>query len=37
MPFRKRFGGFPVTIEMVSRFRSPQEVRELKKRLSEGG
>jgi transcription-repair coupling factor (superfamily II helicase) len=34
--FRKRFAGFPVTIEMVSRFRSPQEVRELKKRLSEG-
>jgi transcription-repair coupling factor (superfamily II helicase) len=34
--FRKRFAGFPVTIEMVSRFRSPQEVRELKKRLGEG-
>jgi transcription-repair coupling factor (superfamily II helicase) len=34
--FRKRFAGFPITIEMVSRFRSPQEVRELKKRLSEG-
>ncbi len=34
--FRKRFAGFPVAIEMVSRFRSPQEVRELKKRLGEG-
>ncbi|HEX4963342.1 MAG TPA: transcription-repair coupling factor [Thermoanaerobaculia bacterium] len=34
--FRKRFAGFPVTIEMVSRFRSPQEVRELKKRLADG-
>jgi transcription-repair coupling factor (superfamily II helicase) len=34
--FRKRFAGFPVTVEMVSRFRSPQEVRELKKRLGEG-
>jgi transcription-repair coupling factor (superfamily II helicase) len=34
--FRKRFAGFPVTVEMVSRFRSPQEVRELKVRLAEG-
>jgi transcription-repair coupling factor (superfamily II helicase) len=34
--FRKRFAGFPVTIEMVSRFRSPQEVKELKKRLGDG-
>jgi transcription-repair coupling factor (superfamily II helicase) len=34
--FRKRFGGFPLTIEMVSRFRSPQEVRELRKRLADG-
>jgi transcription-repair coupling factor (superfamily II helicase) len=34
--FRKRFAGFPITIEMVSRFRSPQEMRELKKRLAEG-
>ncbi|HWM93335.1 MAG TPA: transcription-repair coupling factor [Thermoanaerobaculia bacterium] len=34
--FRKRFAGFPVTIEMVSRFRSPQEMRDLKKRLAEG-
>jgi transcription-repair coupling factor (superfamily II helicase) len=34
--FRKRFAGFPITIEMVSRFRSPQEMRELKKRLADG-
>jgi transcription-repair coupling factor (superfamily II helicase) len=34
--FRKRFAGFPVTVEMVSRFRSPQEMRDLKKRLAEG-
>ncbi|MEA2561293.1 MAG: hypothetical protein QOH06_2797 [Acidobacteriota bacterium] len=34
--FRKRFAGFPVTVEMVSRSRSPQEMRDLKKRLAEG-
>ncbi|HEY0511073.1 MAG TPA: transcription-repair coupling factor [Thermoanaerobaculia bacterium] len=34
--FRRRFAGFPVNVEMVSRFRSPQEVRELKKRLGDG-
>ena len=34
--FKRRFAGFPVNVEMVSRFRSPQEMRELKKRLSEG-
>ncbi|HEV8581269.1 MAG TPA: transcription-repair coupling factor [Thermoanaerobaculia bacterium] len=34
--FKKRFAGFPVNVEMVSRFRSPQEMRELKKRLAEG-
>ncbi|MES1243017.1 MAG: transcription-repair coupling factor [Acidobacteriota bacterium] len=34
--FRKRFAGFPITIEMVSRFRSPQDMRDLKKRLSDG-
>ncbi|HEV2845639.1 MAG TPA: transcription-repair coupling factor, partial [Thermoanaerobaculia bacterium] len=34
--FKKRFAGFPVNVEMVSRFRSPQEMRELKKRLGEG-
>jgi transcription-repair coupling factor (superfamily II helicase) len=34
--FRRRFAGFPVNVEMVSRFRSPQEMKELKKRLAEG-
>ncbi|HEX7184000.1 MAG TPA: transcription-repair coupling factor [Thermoanaerobaculia bacterium] len=34
--FRKRFADFPVTIEMISRFRSPQEVKEVKKHLAEG-
>jgi transcription-repair coupling factor (superfamily II helicase) len=34
--FRRRFAGFPVAIEMVSRFRSPQEVRELRQRLAAG-
>jgi transcription-repair coupling factor (superfamily II helicase) len=34
--FRRRFAGFPVTIEMISRFRSPQEMRELRKRLASG-
>jgi len=34
--FRKRFNGFPVTIEMISRFRSPQEVREIRKKVTEG-
>ncbi|HEX6898516.1 MAG TPA: transcription-repair coupling factor [Thermoanaerobaculia bacterium] len=34
--FKKRFAGFPVNVEMVSRFRTPQEMRELKKRLGEG-
>jgi transcription-repair coupling factor (superfamily II helicase) len=34
--FRKRFGGFPVSIEMISRFRSPQEVREIRKKVTEG-
>jgi len=34
--FRKRFAGFPVTVEMVSRIRSPAEMKELKKRLLEG-
>jgi transcription-repair coupling factor (superfamily II helicase) len=34
--FRKRFAGFPVNIEMVSRFRSPAEMRELKVRLADG-
>ena len=34
--FKKRFAGFPINVEMVSRFRSPQEMRELKKRLNDG-
>jgi transcription-repair coupling factor (superfamily II helicase) len=34
--FKRRFAGFPVNVEMVSRFRSPSEVRELKKRLADG-
>jgi|HubBroStandDraft_3_1064219.scaffolds.fasta_scaffold03519_2 transcription-repair coupling factor (superfamily II helicase) len=34
--FRRRFAGFPVTIEMISRFRTPQETRELRARLAEG-
>jgi transcription-repair coupling factor (superfamily II helicase) len=34
--FRKRFAGFPITVEMISRFRSPQEVREIRKRVTEG-
>jgi transcription-repair coupling factor (superfamily II helicase) len=34
--FRRRFAGFPVTIEMVSRFRQPQETREIRKRVAEG-
>jgi transcription-repair coupling factor (superfamily II helicase) len=34
--FIKRFSGFPVTIEMISRFRAPQDVKDLRKRLLEG-
>ncbi len=34
--FQKRFAGFPINIEMISRFRAPQEVKELRKRLAEG-
>ncbi|HUP22477.1 MAG TPA: transcription-repair coupling factor [Thermoanaerobaculia bacterium] len=34
--FRDRFAGFPVEVEMVSRFRSPAEMREIRKRLAEG-
>jgi transcription-repair coupling factor (superfamily II helicase) len=34
--FRRRFAGFPVSVEMISRFRSPQEVRELRRRLASG-
>jgi transcription-repair coupling factor (superfamily II helicase) len=34
--FRRRFAGFPVSVEMISRFRSPQEVRELRRKLEAG-
>jgi transcription-repair coupling factor (superfamily II helicase) len=34
--FRRRFAGFPIGIEMVSRFRSPAEMRALKKLLADG-
>jgi transcription-repair coupling factor (superfamily II helicase) len=34
--FRRRYAGFPVTIEMISRFRTPQETRELRRRLALG-
>ena len=33
--FRRRFAGMPVTIEMISRFRSPAEIREIKKRIAD--
>ena len=33
---QKRFSGFPVTCEMLSRFRSPKEQKEILKRLQEG-
>jgi transcription-repair coupling factor (superfamily II helicase) len=34
--FLKRFDGFPVTIDVISRFRAPQEQKLLLKRFSEG-
>ncbi|HEX6202088.1 MAG TPA: transcription-repair coupling factor, partial [Thermoanaerobaculia bacterium] len=34
--FRRRFAGFPVTIEMISRFRSPAEIKETLGRLAAG-
>lgn len=34
--FKRRFAGFPVTVDMVSRFRSPKEQNETLKRLKEG-
>ncbi len=33
---RRRFAGFPVEIEMISRFRSPKEVKQILRRLAEG-
>jgi transcription-repair coupling factor (superfamily II helicase) len=34
--FRGRFEGFPVKVEMISRFRSPAEVKEVRERLAKG-
>jgi transcription-repair coupling factor (superfamily II helicase) len=34
--FRKRFAPFPVTVEMVSRFRTPKEIRGVLGRLADG-
>jgi transcription-repair coupling factor (superfamily II helicase) len=34
--FQKRFDGFPVTIEMVSRFRTPAEIKETRERAKGG-
>ncbi len=34
--FKRRFQGFPVEVEMLSRFRSPAEVAAVKKKLSDG-
>jgi transcription-repair coupling factor (superfamily II helicase) len=34
--FRERFAGFPVTIEMLSRFRSPREQRQIVNAIKEG-
>lgn len=34
--FRQRFAGFPVTIEMVSRFRTAAEIRAIRERLVSG-
>jgi transcription-repair coupling factor (superfamily II helicase) len=35
--FKKRFAAFPVTIELLSRFRSPKEQKETVKKLDSGG
>ncbi len=34
--FRRRFAGFPVNVEMISRFRSPAEIRSIRARLAKG-
>jgi transcription-repair coupling factor (superfamily II helicase) len=34
--FRSRFAAFPVTIELISRFRSPKEQKEIAKRVESG-
>ena len=33
---KKRFDGYPITVELLSRFRTPKEQKEIIKRLSEG-
>lgn len=35
--FRERFADFPIRIDMISRFRSPADVRATKKKMKEGG
>ena len=35
--FRKRFAPFPVTVEMISRFRSAKEIKAVLRRTAEGG
>jgi transcription-repair coupling factor (superfamily II helicase) len=34
--FKKRFAGFPVSVEMISRFRSPAQVKEIGEKLAAG-
>jgi transcription-repair coupling factor (superfamily II helicase) len=34
--FRKRFDGLPITIEMISRFRSPAEIKDIRERTKAG-
>ncbi len=34
--FRERFAGFPINIDMISRFRTPQEIKEIKERAKKG-
>ena len=34
--FRRRFAGFPVEVEMLSRFRTPNEVKEVQRKLAAG-
>ncbi len=34
--FRHRFAGFPVNVEMISRFRSPAEIKAIRQRLARG-
>ena len=35
--FRKRFAPFPVTVEMISRFRTPKEIKAVLARVAAGG